>query len=133
MRITIILFLLIGINFSNAQTDFNKEIIGTWKLSTQTKSFKATDKPKSSSNSVDHAADALINSDVLLSFKKDDVLVMTLQDFLLEASYTLKNNLLTIGLRKFEILKLQNDVLTLKDKLTEKNLRYEYKRILNNE
>jgi hypothetical protein len=133
MRTGIILFLIMSLNLCSAQTDFKNEIMGSWKLVTKTKSFKATDLPKASSEFSNNEVDPLISSDVSLTFKKDDILLVGMQEFLLEASYSIDKTLLTIGNRKFALLEAKNDILIIEDKTRSKGLRYEYKRIANNE
>ncbi len=133
MRIGIILFLLVGLNLATAQTNFEKEIIGSWKLKTQVKSFKANAKSKTANQPVHVEVDPLISSDVLLRFEKNEKLAIDKQQFLLEVTYTLKNNMLTIGDRTFEILEIENDMLILKDISLSNDMRYEYKRIKTDE
>ncbi|WP_046757252.1 DUF5004 domain-containing protein [Kordia jejudonensis] len=129
MRIGIIVFLIIGLNFCTAQTAVEKEIVGSWKLVTQITAVEENDDSTFSENLGSKQPDALIQSDVLLRFKKDKSLVIDMEKFVMEVRYSIKKNILTIGVRQFEVISIQNDILTLKETTTENGLRYKYKKI----
>lgn len=116
MHIKIIFFLLIEFHVSTAQTDYKKEIIGSWDLDAIVGELQHGEK------------DAFISSDVLLTFKKDAVLLMEVQDFVLEATYTLEGNVLTIGEKQYKIQSLETNKMSLKPIDKKINLRYNYKR-----
>ena len=122
MRIGILFFLGIGLNFCVAQTDFTKEIIGTWKLVVA-----------EADESIYKKRDPLINKDTVLEFKNEETIIITVEEFQLEATYTLKETILTIGIREFVLLKITKDKLLLTDKNDDLSIQHTYKKIKKNE
>jgi hypothetical protein len=134
MRITILLFLVVGFNFCAAQTNFTKEIIGTWKLAISEIVVMEGDEDNILlDESTYRKPDPLIDKDTILTFKSDETIIITVDDFELHATYTLKETLLTIGNRKFVLLKVTQDELIFKEKNDATGMKHTYKRIKNNE
>ncbi len=130
MRIIIILLALIGFNFCNAQIDFKKGIIGTWKL---VEKVSDLDDDKEGdliiNKSIEKKKDPIMNKNVTCTFKSNGVVTFLIHDFSVEAKYTFENSDLILGNRKYTIVKVQKDSLFFKDKNGLLNTRYTYKRI----
>ncbi|WP_420573209.1 hypothetical protein [Kordia sp.] len=128
MRIVLFLFLTFAIHTSVAQTDFNAKIIGKWEfVKATTDSTKV--KSKSSNHILDkNAEDPFMKRDILLSFRDEQSIVFEIENFLMEASYSLKNSLLNIGKYQYTILKVTNDSLHFKAKNTHIPTYYTYKK-----
>ncbi|WP_298514514.1 hypothetical protein [uncultured Kordia sp.] len=116
MRIKLLFFLVIGIHITTAQTNFKKEIYGTWELETITGELKS------------ELANPLIDKNVVFTFKQDDILVIEFADFLLEATYTLEGDELTIGKMQYKITSINKDTLSFKENNKEITSQYTYKR-----
>jgi len=133
-HIGFLLFLVVGLNFCIAQTDIKKGIIGTWELVHKVSDLDDNDEEELSiSEPKQQKSDPFMNQDVLCTFKSDGGIIFLIQDFSLEASYTLKNSDLSIGNRQYTIEKVQKDSLFFKDKNGVLNIKYIYKRIKNDE
>lgn len=134
MRISItILFLIFGYTVSIAQTDFRKEIIGKWELAKVSRDFKGNTKKvaKHNSNIVKENKDPFMKKDVILSFRADKSIAFEIKEFLMVASYSLKNEQLTIGQNQYTILEITKDKLHLKINNDPSNMQYVYRRVVN--
>ncbi|MGH1384632.1 hypothetical protein [Kordia sp.] len=116
MRIKLLFLVVIGLQFAIAQIDFKKEIVGSWELNAIVGKLQHGEK------------DPFISSEVSLTFKKDAVLLMEVQDFVLEATYTLEDNVLTIGKKQYKIESIEANKMILKPIDKKIKLRYNYKR-----
>lgn len=133
MRIKIILLVFVGLNFCNAQTDFKKGIIGTWKLVEKVSDVDGEEEDLIIDKSAEKKQDPIMNQNVTCTFKSDGVVIFLIHDFSVEAKYTLTNSDLILGNRQYTLLKMQKDSLFFKDKNGLLNTRYIYKRVKNNE
>lgn len=134
MRIGTLLFLLFGFNFCSAQTDFAKEIIGMWKLTISEIVVMEGDEERIAIDELKYKKpDPLISKDTILTFKSDETIIITIDGFELHATYTIKNAILIIGIRKFVLLKTTKDELVFKEKNDDTGIQHTYKRIKDNE
>ncbi|MBC8756242.1 hypothetical protein H2O64_16320 [Kordia sp. YSTF-M3] len=131
MRIGILLFLIIGLHTSNAQTDFEEKIVGTWKFVAEIRNNADGEEQRILGKSTKN--DPLISDNVQFTFKSDKTMIITVEEFTLEAIYEINDIELTIGESRYLLLDVQKDKLFFKDRDTLLNSRYEYKRILKNE
>lgn len=131
MRIGILFFLIIGLHTSNAQTDFEKGIVGTWKFVAEIRNNANGEEERILGKSIKN--DPLISSDVQFTFKSDKALIISLENIVFEAIYDIKGAELIMGEISYLLLDIQKDTLFFRDKDATLNSKYEYKRILNNE
>jgi len=124
MRILTLIFLFFGFNFSSAQTE-PKGIIGTWELTiTEGNEGKILDYELKNNK-----PDPLISEDTILTFEDAETIIIGIQGFVLNAKYTLKDALLTIGNRQFTIQKITKDELVFTEINDESGMLHTYKRI----
>ncbi|EDP95107.1 hypothetical protein U8527_12900 [Kordia algicida OT-1] len=116
MRIVSLLFLVFFINSAISQTDFNEKIIGTWQFDTVVGDISNAEK------------DTLMSTDVLLTFREDDSLIMEVGDFALVVTYELDDTLLIIGKNQYIITKIEDDTMSFEHNADGISLRYTYKR-----
>lgn len=126
MRITIFLLIVFTTNNMLSQTDFSTEIIGKWKFVKVTTSSKVSEQKSVES-------DPFMKEDILINFRDETAIAFEIENFLMEASYTLKNSLLTIGKYQYNILKITKDNLYFKAKTNNSSTLYEYQRIVEDE
>lgn len=116
MYFKIVFFLLIGLYGTTAQTDITTKIIGTWELETIVGELE------------NGAKDPLIDSDILLTFKKDSILRVEIEYFVLDATYTIENEIFTTGNKQYKIIFLDANTLSFKPNSEEIHISYNYKR-----
>ena len=124
MRILTLIFLFFGFNFSSAQTEANG-IIGTWQL-TITKGNEGKILNYELKN---NKPDPLISEDTILTFEDAETILIGMDGFVLSATYTLKDTLLTVGNREFIIQKVTKDELVFKETNDDSGMEHTYVRI----
>lgn len=130
MRILIILTLILGINSCKAQSISENKLIGKWILVAETDSFPNDIEPLTLNNS---EPESEINSKVELKtsliFNKDKKIFINQMGNEYNATYKLTDSTLTLGNRKYIIVKLDKNKLIYKDKDGLFDNHYEYKKV----
>lgn len=124
MRILTLIFLFFGFNFSSAQTEADG-IVGTWQLVIS----KENEGKILNYELKNNKPDPLISEDTILTFEDAETIIIGMQGFVLNASYTLKDTLLTIGNREFIIEKITKDELIFKETNDDSGMKHTYIRI----
>lgn len=128
MRILIILTLIFGINSCTAQSESEKKLIGKWILVTETNSFPEDIEPLTENNS-ESESELKTELKTTLTFNKDKTIFINQMGNEYDATYKLTDSTLTLGNRKYIIVKLDKKKLIYKDKDGLFDNHYEYKKV----
>jgi|GEM_PF-1799482 hypothetical protein len=132
MRILIILTLILGINSCKAQSISEKNLIGKWILVAETDSFSDDIEPLTENDSdsdSESESDSKVELKTTLTFNKDKKIFINQMGDEYDATYKLTDSILTIGNRKYIIVKLEKNKLIYKDKDGLFDNHYEYKKM----
>jgi len=125
MKTLIFLTLFFVINFCYAQSEYEKKIIGKWILVEETSDLdddEITMLGESDSKSE-------LELKTTITFNNDKTIFVNQMGNKYDASYKLIDSILTLGIRKYIIIKIDKKRLTFKDKDGLFDKHYEYKKI----
>ena len=128
MRILIILTLILGINSCKAQSISENKLYGKWILVAETDSFPDDIEPLTENKS-DSESDSKAELKTTLTFNKDKKIFINQMENEYDTTYKLTDSILTIGNRKYVIVKLEKNKLIYKDKGGLFDNHYEYKKM----
>lgn len=128
MRTLIILTLIFGINSCIAQSESEKKLIGKWILVAKTDSFPDDIEPFIENDSGSNS-DSKAELKTTLTFNKDKTIFINQMGNEYDATYKLTDSTLTLGNRKYIIVKLGKKKLIYKDKDGLFDNHYEYKKV----
>lgn len=128
MRTLIILTFIFGINSCIAQSESEKKLIGKWILIAKTDSFPDDIEPLMENDSESNS-DSKTELKTTLTFNKDKTIFINQMGNEYDATYKLTDSTLTLGNRKYIIVKLGKKKLIYKDKDGLFDNHYEYKKV----
>jgi len=129
MKRNFLILFISFISFQNLNAQFKVEqLIGTWKsFETESERMKKNkNTPITERNESDYKSETM---EVILKFDLKNKMEYSIDGFGEKSTYKLKGSILTLGNRKYTIIKLTEKLLTLKDDLFSKE--ENYKRIEN--
>ena len=130
LNLLILLTLILGINSCKAQSLSENKLIGKWILVAETDSFPDDIEPLTENNSDSESeSDSKAELKTTLTFNKDKKIFINQMGNEYNATYNLTDSILTIGNRKYIIVKLEKNKLIYKDKDGLFNKHYEYKTV----
>ncbi len=127
MRILIILTLIFGINYCNAQSKFKKKIIGKWVWVTETSPFfedlSILEQDDSDSKTIPP------EKEKYMIFNKDKTVVIYSNGSESKSIYKLTDSILTLGIRNYTIVEVDKKKLIFKLKVNDIYKYYKYKKV----
>ncbi len=128
MRILLLLTLFFGLHSCSAQSDVEDKLIGKWIMTAESDSFPE-DIEKLSIGGSDLNSEAL--PEIILTFKSDNSLLINQMGNESNSNFKLKDSILTMGNRKYVLMKIGDEKLILKEKDGLFDNQYEYKKLTN--
>lgn len=128
LKVLILLTLISGINSCKGQSEPDKKLIGKWILVAETDSFDDDIEPLTENDS-ESESDEKTESETTLTFNIDKSIFINQKGNEYNATYKLTDSTLTLGDRKYIIIKLDKKKLIYKDKGGLFDNHYVYKKV----
>ena len=128
LKVLILLTLILGINSCKAQSEPDEILIGKWILVAETDSFDDDIEPFTENDS-ESDSDEKTESETTLTFNIDKSIFINQKGNEYNATYKLTDSTLTLGNRKYIIVKLDKKKLIYKDKGGLFDNHYEYEKV----
>ena len=128
LKVLILLTLISGINSCKGQSEPDKKLIGKWILVAETDSFDDDIEPLTENDS-ESESDEKTESETTLTFNIDKSIFINPKGNEYNATYKLTDSTLTLGDRKYIIIKLDKKKLIYKDKGGLFDNHYVYKKV----